>query len=116
LEDPELVAFLRERQIPLDVSPTSNVCLKVVPTLADHPLPKLLEEGLFVTINSDDPPMFNTTLTNEYFCVAATFGFDAAQIKQFVMNGIQASLLPPDRKLALEKDFRAQFSELEIGL
>lgn len=116
LEDPELVAFLRERQIPLDVSPTSNVCLKVVPTLADHPLPKLMEEGLFVTINSDDPPMFNTTLINEYLCVAETFGFDAAQIKQFVMNGIQASLLPPDRKLALEKDFRAQFSELEIGL
>lgn len=113
LEDPDLVAFLREKQIPLDVSPTSNVCLGVVPTLADHPLPRLLQEGLFVTINSDDPPMFGTTLTDEYLRIAETFDFDATQIKQFVMNGVQASLLPADKKQALEEEFRAQFAELE---
>ena len=113
LEDPELVAFLREKQIPLDVSPTSNVCLKVVPTLADHPLPKLMEEGLFVTINSDDPPMFDTTLTNEYLRVSETFDFDIVQIEQFVMNGIRASLLSLDTKQLLEKEFRIQFAELK---
>jgi len=113
LEDPELVAFLRERQIPLDVCPTSNVCLGVVPALTDHPLPKLVEEGLFVTINSDDPPMFNTTLTNEYLRISETFDFDATQIKQFVMNGIQASLLPPGTKHALKNEFETQFRELE---
>src|SRR5512143_157507 len=96
LEDPELVAFLREKQIPLDVSPSSNVCLKVTPSLAEHPLPKLLAEGLFVTINSDDPPMFDTTLTDEYLRIADTFGFDVAQLEQFVLNGIRASLLPSD--------------------
>ncbi|HEX2993317.1 MAG TPA: adenosine deaminase [Anaerolineales bacterium] len=118
IEDPELVAFLREKQIPLDVCPTSNVCLKVAPSLAAHPLPKLLEEGLFVTINSDDPPMFGTTLTDEYFHIVETFGFDADQIEQFVMNGIQASLLPSDAKHALENEFRTQFIELkkEFGL
>lgn len=117
LEDPELVAFLREKQIPLDVCPTSNVCLKIVPALADHPLPKLLEEGLFVTINSDDPPMFGTTLTDEYLRISETFGFDAEQIKQLVMNGVRASLLAADTKHALEKEFRTQFTELgnEIG-
>ena len=116
LEDPALVAFLREKQIPLEVCPTSNVCLKVVPTLAEHPLPKLLEEGLFVTINSDDPPMFNTTLTNEYLCITETFGFDTAQLEQFVFNGIQASLLPPDKKQTLENEVRAEFAELEPEL
>jgi len=118
LEDPELVAFLREKQIPLDVSPSSNVCLGVVPTLADHPLPKLIAEGLFVTINSDDPSMFNTTLTDEYLRISETFGFDITQIKQFVMNGIQACLLSPDTKQALENECRTQFAELEneIGL
>ena len=118
LEDPELVAFLREKQIPLDVSPTSNVCLGVVPTLAEHPLPKLLEAGLFVTINSDDPPMFDTTLTDEYLHITETFGFDKTYIKQFVINGIQASLLASDTKQALENEFRTQFVELEeeIGL
>ena len=83
LEDPGLVSFLREKQIPLDVSPTSNVCLGVSPTLAEHPLPKLIDEGLLVTINSDDPPMFDTTLTDEYLRIAKTFGFDLPQIKQF---------------------------------
>ena len=113
LEDPELVAFLREKQIPLDVSPTSNVCLGVAPSLTEHPLPGLMEAGLFVTINSDDPPMFDTTLTDEYLRIAETFGFEAVQLEQFVMNGIRASLLPPDRKCALENEFRAEFAALE---
>lgn len=116
LEDPELVVSLRERQIPLDVSPTSNVCLGVAPTLAEHPLPKLLEEGLFVTINSDDPPMFDTTLTDEYLRISETFGFDITHIKQFVINGIHASLLSSDTQHALENEFRTQFAELENEL
>src|SRR6478752_8125732 len=64
--DPALVARLRESQIPLEVCPTSNACTRQVPGLAAHPLPRMLEEGLFVTLNSDDPPMFGTTLTDEY--------------------------------------------------
>jgi len=113
LEDHKLVAFLRERQIPLDVSPTSNICLGIAPTLAEHSLPKLLEEGLFVTINSDDPPMFDTTLTDEYLRISEIFGFDIALIKQFVINGIHASLLSSDTRHALENEFRTQFAELE---
>ena len=61
--DPALVARLRESQVPLEVCPTSNVCTRQVPGLAGHPLPRMLEAGLFVTLNSDDPPMFGTTLT-----------------------------------------------------
>ncbi len=116
LEDPELVAFLRKNQIPLDVSPTSNVCLKVVPTLADHPLPRLIQEGLLVTINSDDPAMFGTTLTDEYLHIAETFHFDRAQIQRFVLNGIQASLLSSEAKCTLENEFKTQFAELEDEL
>lgn len=116
LEDAQLVGLLREKQIPLDVCPTSNVCLGVVATLADHPLPKLLEAGLLVTINSDDPPMFGTTLTDEYLHITETFNFDSTHIKQFVMNGIQASLLSTEAKQALKKDFEAQFAALEIDI
>lgn len=75
---------------------------------------KLLEEGLFVTINSDDPPMFNTTLTDEYLQIAKTFGFDINQIKQFVINGVRASLLSPDVKRALEVDVKEEFTVLEF--
>ena len=92
LEDPSLVAILRDRQIPLDVSPTSNVCLGVVPSIAEHPLPRLLEEGLYITLNSDDPPMFNTTLTEEYLKVVQTMNLGLDAIEQLVQNGIFSSL------------------------
>src|SRR5438876_1100488 len=74
MDDPALVARLRESQIPLEVCPTSNACTRQVPGLEAHPLPRMLEEGLFVTLNSDDPPMFGTTLTDEYRRAASVLG------------------------------------------
>lgn len=112
LEDSALVAELRQRQIPLDVCVTSNVCLHVVPTLADHPLPRLLQEGLFVTLNSDDPPLFNTTLTDEYLAVARAFQMNAAQLEQLALNGVRASLLPAAERTNMETAFKAEFMQL----
>jgi adenosine deaminase len=116
LEDPQLVAALRERQIPLEVCPTSNVCLDVAPSIAEHPLPRLLAEGLYVTINSDDPPMFNTTLTGEYLRVAETFGFDAEAIEQLALNAVRASLLPEAARSKMEAEFRREFANLRSEL
>jgi adenosine deaminase len=116
LEDPELVKYLRKNQIPLDVCPTSNVCLGVFPTLAEHPLPQLIDEGLLVTINSDDPPMFDTTLTDEYLRIVKAYDFDISLVKQLVLNGIKASLLPKDDQQMLENEFISQFLELELEL
>jgi aminodeoxyfutalosine deaminase len=65
IEDPALVAELAERGIPLEVSPTSNLRLGVYPDYAAHPLPRLLAAGVELTVNSDDPPLFNTTLNDE---------------------------------------------------
>jgi adenosine deaminase len=112
LEDAGLVQYLRDQQIPLEVCPSSNVCLGVVKELESHPLPKLLSENLYVTINSDDPPMFNTTLTDEFIRVAHQFGFAQDDIKGFVLNALRASLLPHERKLASEKEFVEQFDQL----
>lgn len=116
LEDPDLVRELHQRQIPLDVSPSSNVCLGVAPSLEEHPLPLLLQEGLYVTINSDDPPMFNTTLTDEYLRIYETFDFDLQQIKSFVLNGVRASLLPDRERRLLEAEYVADFRELDQRL
>jgi adenosine deaminase len=115
LEDPALVTELRERQIPLEVCPTSNICLKVFPEMSQHSLPKLMDEGLYVTINSDDPPMFNTTLTNEYRVVAETFGYSLDQLKTLVMNGAKATLLPKTEKAALVSQIEQQFATLAVG-
>ncbi|NLF51104.1 MAG: adenosine deaminase [Leptolinea sp.] len=116
LEDPTLVEFLREKQIPLEVCPSSNVCLKVAPSLAQHPLPALMEAGLFVTINSDDPPMFNTNLTEEYLRITDQIGFKLDSIKQFIFNGIEASLIPQAEKQVMRQDFALQFAQLELEL
>jgi adenosine deaminase len=102
LEDMALVAELRDRQIPLEVCPTSNVCLHVVPSMPAHMLPRLLAEGLYVTLNSDDPPLFNTTLTGEYLAAAHTFGLGLADLQRLAMNAAQAGLLPAAEKQKLE--------------
>ncbi|MBP6822057.1 MAG: adenosine deaminase [Acidobacteria bacterium] len=115
LEDADLVAELRERQIPLEVCPTSNVCLGVAASLAEHPLPQLLEAGLYVTINSDDPPMFNTTLTDEYLKITDAFGFGVETIERLVINAVRASLLPESACTALEEKFGREFAALRFG-
>jgi adenosine deaminase len=112
LEDPALVAELRARQIPLEVCPTSNVCLHVAPDFVHHPLPRLIEEGLYVTLNSDDPAMFNTILTDEYQRAAQHFGFGAAQVQGLVMNAAHASLLPTDERQQLIQTLTDHFAAL----
>ncbi|MEV0622206.1 adenosine deaminase [Nonomuraea sp. NPDC050404] len=101
LADPRLVAHLRETQLPLDVCPTSNLCTGQITRIEDHPLPRMLEEGLYVTLNSDDPPMFATTLADEYRVAHRAFGFGKEELAQLARNGVRASYLPQDRKQAL---------------
>jgi adenosine deaminase len=116
LDDRNLVAYLRERQIPLEVCPTSNVCLGVAPSLAEHPLPRLLEEGVYVTINSDDPPMFNTSLTDEYLRAARILGCGVDTVERLAINAVRASLLPEARREEMEREFRSEFSRLRREL
>ena len=108
LEDPALVADLRARQVPLDVCPTSNVCLGVVPDLKSHPLPQLVAEGLYVTLNSDDPALFGTTLTDEYLKAAEVFGFGRQDLEGLVMNAVRASLLDGEEKAIMIREFQTQ--------
>jgi adenosine deaminase len=116
LDDPELVAELRDRQIPLEVCPTSNVCLGVAPSLTEHPLPRLLDEGLYVTINSDDPPMFNTSLTDEYLRAAQILGCGVEDIERLALNAVRASLLPEASRAEMERRFRVEFTQLRGDL
>lgn len=112
LEDAALVSTLHTHQIPLEVCPTSNVCLGVAPSLGQHPLPRLLDAGLYVTLNSDDPPMFNTTLNEEYVRCATAFGWNAAVCEAFSLRALDASFLPTLEKAALRIEFQAEFARL----
>jgi len=79
IEDPALVAYLRDHQIPLEVCITSNVCTGAS-TLTDHPVRKLFDAGVPIVINSDDPALFHCTLNGEYDLAEREFGLDAAQL------------------------------------
>jgi aminodeoxyfutalosine deaminase len=92
------------------VCPTSNVCTRQVPDLTAHPLPRLLAEGLFVTLNSDDPPMFGTTLTQEYRRAASAFGLGREQLAALAANGVRASFLDDATKRALVEEIYAPSS------
>lgn len=81
-DDPSLIEHLVAENIMLEVCPTSNVRLGVFKSLADHPVQKLRDAGVKVTINSDDPPMFGTTLTDEFASCAKTFGWSQADLKE----------------------------------
>ncbi len=117
IEDPALVEHLRERQIPLEICPTSNVRLGVYPDYATHPLRDLWNQGVFITINSDDPPLFGADLNQEYTVLVEHFGFSAADLERVSLNAVRASLLPDADKTRLEEEFQAEFTRLreELG-
>jgi adenosine deaminase len=107
IEDPGLLAVLRDRQIPLEINPTSNVRLHVYRRLAEHPLPHLDRMGLKVTVNSDDPPLFNTTLCAEYEALATEFGYGKSGIARIARNAFEVSGAPPALKAELLDEFDA---------
>jgi len=100
-EDPDLVRRIAAEGIVLEACPGSNVALGVVPDLKSHPLPQLLAAGVRVTVNSDDPPFFHTSLQDEYDSVAATFGLKAATMNAFTRTAIEAAFIdePTRQKL-----------------
>jgi len=100
-EDPELMAYLAENGIPLEISPTSNVCTRSVPSMAEHPLATLVAAGVPVSINSDDPPMFSTTLTHEYEVARDLLGLDDAGVADLARAGVSQSFAPDTVKSSI---------------
>lgn len=112
-DDPELLRYLRDTQLPIDMCPVSNVKTGAVPSLADHPLRRYLREGLLVTVNSDDPPMFGTSITYEYHVLARDLGMDREELFQLSLNGIEASFLSTPEKETMKAQFAEEFQEIE---
>ena len=99
--DETLMAYLRDHDIALEVCPTSNVCTRSVPSLAEHPLPALVAAGVPVTINSDDPPMFATTLNQEYAVAAELLQLDQNGVAELARQGVRYSFLDAADKAAI---------------
>ncbi|RSN33936.1 adenosine deaminase [Amycolatopsis sp. WAC 04169] len=102
--DPALLEYLAVQRIPLEVCPTSNLRTGQFPSIAAHPVRRLLDHGVTVTLNTDDPPMFGATLDGEYVAVAETLGLTAAEIALFAKNAVDASFLPSADKTILLRE------------
>ncbi|MEO6982271.1 MAG: adenosine deaminase, partial [Edaphobacter sp.] len=100
-DDSDLMDVLAEKQIPLELNVTSNLRTGCCKSLDEHPVKLYFESGLMVTINSDDPPMFGSDLLGEYVLVQERFEFSLEQMRELAANSVEASFLPPERKLAL---------------
>jgi adenosine deaminase/aminodeoxyfutalosine deaminase len=99
--DADLMEVLAERQIPLEICITSNLRTGCCPTLEEHPVRRYFDAGLMVTLNSDDPAMFESDLQDEYRLAHDSFGFTGEHLRELAANSIEASFLPAARKVAL---------------
>ncbi|MEZ0075028.1 adenosine deaminase [Planotetraspora sp. GP83] len=111
VEDPALLEHLAEHGITLEVCPTSNIRTGAIPSLAAHPLPELVKAGVPVTINSDDPPMFGTTLNQEYAVAAELLGLDRDGVADLARSAVRASFMSVEGKSALLAEIDAYVTQ-----
>ena len=107
IDDAALMDRLARAGTPLTMCPLSNVRLRCVDTLADHPLPAFLEAGVVVTVNSDDPAYFGGYADTNYEALRATFGFSDEVMARLARNSVTASFLPEGRKTGLLSEIDA---------
>jgi aminodeoxyfutalosine deaminase len=98
-QDPELVEELSRRQIPVEICLTSNLRTGCCAAIADHPLRNYFDQGVMVTLNTDDPAMFHTSLTREYQLAQDSFCFTDEHLRELARNSFEASFLPAEKKL-----------------
>lgn len=103
--DPELIEELAHRQIPVEICMTSNVLTGCLPDLEHHPVRRLFDDGLLVTLNSDDPAMFHTSLVREYELAQDVFGFTEEHLRELARNSLEASFLAAEQKVRLLERF-----------
>ena len=101
MRDPTLLAHLAEHRVPLEVCPTSNIATGAVARLEEHPIVDMVAAGVVVTVNSDDPPMFATSLNREYEVAAGLLDLDNAGVAELARTAVRSAFLDPAGKAAL---------------
>jgi aminodeoxyfutalosine deaminase len=98
-QDPELIEELATRQVPVEICLTSNLRTGCCGKISDHPVRRYFDQGLMLTLNTDDPAMFGTTLTREYELAQTEFGFTDEHLRELARNSFEASFLPAEKKV-----------------
>jgi adenosine deaminase len=114
-EDPALLDYLAEREIPLEVCPVSNLRTGVVGSMAEHPVRAYFDRGLTLTVNSDDPAMFHTSLEGEFRALMDTFGFTLEEIRRLTANAIRAAWCGDGIKARLALELKAWAQAAGLG-
>lgn len=99
VRDPELLEVLAHKQVPVEICISSNLRTGVCAELSEHPVRRFFDEGLMITLNTDDPAMFQTSLGKEYEIGSESFGFTQDQLRELARNSFEASFLPVEKKL-----------------
>ena len=107
--------YLAEQRIPLETCPISNLRTGVVPTAQQHPVRRYFERGLVVTISSDDPKMFGTSLADEYRLLEEKLGFTPQEVCTLILQGIRSAWLPQERKSQLIMEFQQHPTWIRTG-
>ncbi len=106
-QDADLIEELAQRQIPVELCITSNLRTGVCKAVAEHPAKNYFDQGVMITLNTDDPALFGTTLSREYQLAQETFGFTDEHLRELARNSFEASFLPAEKKLELLSLFDA---------
>ena len=106
-QDPELVEELATRQVPVEICLTSNLRTGACPSLNAHPVRQYFDQGVMITLNTDDPAMFRTSLAREYQLAQQFFGFNDEHLRELARNSFEASFLPAEKKLTFLNLFDA---------
>jgi aminodeoxyfutalosine deaminase len=98
-QDAELMDELATRQVPIEICMTSNLRTSCCAKISDHPVRRYFDQGLMITLNSDDPAMFGSTLNQEYELAQREFGFTDEHLRELARNSFEASFLPAEKKV-----------------
>lgn len=113
-ENSAILDIIKERRIPLEMCPVSNIQTKAVPDWDAYPIREYFDSGIIVTVNTDNPGVSGTNITKEYEMLADKIGFTLSEIASLILNGVEAAFLEEHEKQALRQEFRMRMNELGV--
>ena len=115
-EDPKVLSTLLTQRVPLEMCVTSNVKTGVVPSVKEHPIRAYLGQGLNVSVNSDDPTMFGSTLTEEYLLLVDELACTSAEVKKLCLNAVHSAFLDDEKKMRLQERVEEPWKSIPIAI
>lgn len=113
-ENAEILEMVKDRRIPLEMCPISNIQTKAVASWDAYPIREYMDQGLVVTINTDNPSVSDTNITKEYRAIADRFGFSTPELVKLIMNGVEAAFMEEHDKVTFRQEMEAELSSLGV--